>query len=151
MLIRTKAFGEVEIEENKIIVFNQGMIGYSELTEFSLIHSEKKDNRGGISWMQSIQDPAFALPVINPLDIMSEYNPVVNDELLEPLGDFEDEMLVLVTITVPKDLTKMCINLRAPLIINASTRKAIQVIVENDNFAIRYPIYDILQARKTGE
>lgn len=152
MLIKTKAFGEVEIDENKMIVFEKGMIGYPELTEFSLIHNEEMGNQGGIRWMQSIQEPSFALPVVNPLDIVTEYNPVVNDELLEPLGLFEEgDMLVLVTVTVPKELNKMSINLKAPLIINAATRKAIQVIVENDDFPIRYPIYEILQARKKGD
>lgn len=71
-----------------------------------------------------MQEPQFALPVVNPLVIMSEYNPQVEDELLKPLGNFEnDDMLVLVTVTVPSDLTKMSVNLQGPIVINAATKK----------------------------
>ncbi len=41
----------------------------------------------------------------------------------------------------------MSVNLKAPLIINADTRKASQVILEAD-YPVKYAIYDILQAAK---
>lgn len=97
-----------------------------------------------------MQEPQFALPVVNPLVIMSEYNPQVEDELLKPLGNFEnDDMLVLVTVTVPSDLTKMSVNLQGPIVINAATKKACQIIAEG--YDVKYPIYELLKSRKAGE
>jgi flagellar assembly factor FliW len=58
---------------------------------------------------------------------------------------------VLVTVTVPKEIEKMTVNLKGPIIINAETRKAIQVIVEGDENEVKFPIYAILKARKDGE
>ena len=58
---------------------------------------------------------------------------------------------MLVTVTVPSDLTKMTVNLKGPIVINAQTRRACQVIVEGDEYAVKYPIYDILKAGKAGE
>ncbi len=151
MRINTKIFGEIEIADDKIIHFPSGIIGFPELTDFALVHDEEK-GIGAIHWMQSVQEPAFAMPVIDPLMVCPDYNPEVDDELLKPLGGLiPDEILVLVTVTVPSDLTKMSVNLRGPLIVNAAEKKACQVIIEGEGYAIKYPIYDILNAKKAGE
>lgn len=151
MRINTKVFGEIEIADDKIIHFPSGIIGFPYLTDFALVHDEEK-GVGAIHWLQSVQEPAFAMPVMDPLIVQPEYNPEVNDELLEPIGKIEDEeLLVLVTVTVPSDLTKMTVNLRGPIIINAAEKKACQVIIEGDDHAVKFPIYDILNAKKAGE
>ena len=59
----------------------------------------------------------------------------------------EENLYVLVTVTVPTDIKKLSVNLKAPVIINVAERKAEQLIVEDD-FPVKYPIYDILQAKK---
>ena len=121
------------------------------MTDFALIHDEEK-GIGAIHWLQSVQEPAFAMPVMDPLLVCPEYNPELDDELLKPVGDLvSEDMLVLVTVTVPGDLTKMSVNLRGPFIINAAEKKACQVIIEGDAYAVKYPIYDILNAKKAGE
>lgn len=151
MRINTKIFGEIEIADDKIIRFPSGIIGFPELTDFALVHDEEK-GIGAIHWMQSVQEPAFAMPVIDPLIVCPDYNPEVDDELLRPLGELiPDEMLVLVTVTVPSDLTQMSVNLRGPLIVNAAEKKACQVIIEGEGYAVKYPVYDILNAKKAGE
>ncbi|MCH5275114.1 MAG: flagellar assembly protein FliW [Lachnospiraceae bacterium] len=152
MKVNTKIFGEVDIEDDKLIEFTGGIVGFPELTTFALIHDEEKGVNTGIRWLQSMQEPAFAMPVMDPLNVMSDYNPEVEDELLKDLGELNEEnLLVLVTVTVPSDLTKMSVNLKGPIIINAQTRKACQVIVEGDEYAVKYLIYDILKAGKAGE
>lgn len=151
MNIITKNFGEITIDDEKIIVFPAGIIGFPDLTDFALIHDEEK-GPGGIHWLQSMQEPAFAMPVMDPLTVKEDYNPQVDDEILKPIGELNpDETLVLVTVTVPSDLTKMTVNLKGPVVINALTRKAVQVIIEGDEYQVKFPIYDILKARKDGE
>lgn len=88
-----------------------------------------------------------------PLIVKPDYNPEIEDELLSQIGKLDpEEILVLVTVTVPSDLTKMSVNLRGPIIINAAEKKACQVIVEGEAYAVKYPIYDILNAgKKAGE
>lgn len=151
MKINTKVFGEVEIADDKIIHFPSGIVGFPELTEFTLLHDEEK-GAGSIHWLQSIQEPGFAMPVMDPLLVCTDYNPEVDDELLKPLGGLDpEEILVLVTVTVPSDLKKMSVNLRGPVIINAAAKKACQVIVEGEGYQVKYPVYEILSARKAGE
>lgn len=151
MRIKTKVFGEIEIAEDKIICFPSGIIGFPDLTKFTLIHDEDK-GIGAIHWLQSIQEPAFAMPIMDPLIVCPDYNPSVEDELLKPLGELKpEEMLVMVTVTIPSDLTKMTVNLRGPVIINAANRTACQVIVDGEEYQVKFPIYDILNAKKAGE
>ena len=53
-----------------------------------------------------------------------------------------------VSITVPSDLTKMTCNLKAPRIVNMDTMKGTQLIAGNEDYQVRFPIYDILDAKK---
>jgi flagellar assembly factor FliW len=153
MRINTKNFGEVEISDEKIICFVNGIVGFPDLKEFALIHDADREETSAVRWLQSLQEPAFAMPVMDPLAVVPDYNPQVEDELLKPLGELDpDQMLVLVTLTVPSDIKKMSINLRAPLVVQTESRKACQVIVDDEKYPVKYPIYDILQtAKKAGE
>ncbi|MCR5442045.1 MAG: flagellar assembly protein FliW [Lachnospiraceae bacterium] len=151
MLIKTKIFGEVEISDEKILTFEDGIIGFPDLKHFTLIHDEEKGNDAGIRYFQSIEEPGFAMPVMNPLMVCETYNPQVSEELLSDLGNLSDEnIVVLVTVTVPNDLTKMTVNLQGPIIINSDEKKGAQIIVEGNDYPVRFPIYDILKARKEG-
>ncbi len=152
MKVNTKIFGEVDILEERMITFTGGIIGFPDLKQFALIYDADRGTDSGIRWLQSIQEPGFAMPVMDPLVVCPDYNPEVEDELLQELGELNsDNLLVLVTVTVPSDITKMTVNLKGPIIINSGSRKACQVIVEGDTYAVKFPIYDILQANKGGE
>ena len=151
MQILTKLFGEITIDDDKIIHFPNGIIGFPDLTEFTLVHDEEKSAES-IHWLQSLQEPAFAMPVMDPLIVCPDYNPEADDELLDILGKIvPEELLVLVTVTVPKDLTQMSVNLKGPIVINAAEKKALQIIVEGDEYQVKFPIYDILNQKKAGE
>ena len=151
MQIKTKVIGENIIDDDNIIHFPNGIIGFPDLTEFTLIHDEEKGT-DSIHWLQSLQEPAFAMPVMDPLIVCPDYNPEADDELFNVLGEIKpDELLVLVTVTVPHDLTKMTVNLKGPIIINVSEKRALQIIVEGDTYQVKFPIYDILNQKKAGE
>lgn len=145
MKITTKIFGEIEVNEEKVICFDEGIIGFPELNRFMLIHDVEKEKKT-VSWLQSLDEPAFAMPVVDPLAVDPEYNPMVEDELLKPLGDMVDtDVLVLVTMTVPKDVKKATVNLKAPIVINSNNLKACQIILEDDKYLVKHPIYEALK------
>ena len=152
MKVNTRIFGEVDIEEAKLITFEGGIIGFPDMKKFALIYDSEKGVNAGIRYLQSMDEPTFAMPVMDPLSVCEDYNPEVEDELLAKLGDLdENNLLVMTTVTVPKDIKEMSVNLMGPIIINTDTRKACHVIVDGDKYPVKYPIYDILQARKAGE
>lgn len=152
MIINTRIFGEIEVEDSKIITFANGIVGFPDLTEFALVHNEEKGKNSNVKWLQSIQEPSFALPVIDPLAVFPEYNPEVDDDLLKPLGNIDpEEILVLVTLTVPKVIEEMSVNLKAPIVISAKNKKACQVIAEGNDYSVKYKIYHILEAFKNAK
>ena len=149
MIVKTKIFGEIEVDESRFITFEEGILGFPDLKRFMLIHDEESGSSKLISWMQSIDEPAFAMPVLDPLKVCPDYNPEVEDELLNSLGDVQGEdILVLATVTVPPEIEKMTANLRAPFIINANNLKACQIILEDEKYLIKYPIYEVLKGNK---
>ncbi len=149
MKVTTRVFGEIDIADDKIIHFQGGIVGFPDLTDFALVHDAEKEGDTPIRWMQSLHEPNFAMPVMDPLAVCPDYNPVVEDELLKPIGELNPEsVLVLVTLTVPKDIKKMSVNLQAPFVINADEKKACQIIVDSDKYPVRFPIYDIIKKDK---
>lgn len=152
MNINTRIFGEIEIADEKIIIFEKGIIGFPEMRRFALLHNEEKGKDAGIRFLQSIDEPGFAMPVMDPLIVKPDYDPEVDDELLASVGELsQDNILVLVTATIPSDLTKMSVNLQGPIVINVDEHKACQIIVDGSLYPVKFPIYDILQSRKAGE
>ncbi len=149
MLIQTKYFGEIDLTEEKIITLDRGLFGFEEFKKYTILYDCEKEGGSNISWFQSVDEPTLALPVINPLLVKEDYNPVVEDELLSGIGEItEENLVILLTMTVPADIKEMSVNLKAPIIINADTRKGAQLIVENQDYEVKYKIYDLLKEKK---
>lgn len=154
MKVNTRIFGEVDVAEEKLLTFDNGIIGLENMKRFVLLYDSEKGEGDTITWLQSIDDADFAMPVINPYMVKQDYNPMVEDEMLVSLGELNPEdLMVFTTIKVPADITQMTVNFKAPIIIHAKTRKGCQIIAENDDYLVRQPIYDTLMASKerTGE
>ena len=148
MLVQTKFFGEIDLPEEKIVTLERGLIGLEQYKKYTILYDCEKEE-ANISWFQSVEEPTLALPVIKPWLVKEDYDPVVEDELLTGLGDLtEENLVILLTMTVPEDIKQMSVNLMAPIIINADTRKGTQIVVENVDYEVKYKIYDILQAKK---
>jgi len=153
MKAKTRLFGEIEIEDEKIIQIDQGIIGFPELRHFTLIFDADREEKSVIMWMQSMDDGDIAIPAAVPADLLPDYNPTVDNELLESLGTLTPEnTYVLVTVTVPRNIEDISVNLKAQIVINTDTNKGCQLIVEDD-YAVRYKIYDLIKdgKKKVGE
>jgi len=150
MQINTKWFGTVEIDDAKVITFEKGLIGFEDCTRFAIVYETEDKKEKPIMWLQSLDEQALALPIIKPEYIVDEYAPDVEDELVYKLGENvkSDDLMIFVTMTVPSDLTKMTCNLKAPIIINTATMKAVQAVAANEDYVVRFPVYNLLKERK---
>lgn len=149
MRFMTKHFGEIELGEDKLLTFENGIMGFENFKKYTILFDIESGEKPIISWIQSVEEPELAIPVINPLLIKEDYNPTVEDELLTSLGELTDEnLVVLLSLTVSSDITKMTSNLKAPFIINADTKKGCQVIVENSDYPVKYNVYDMVEKMK---
>ena len=141
MQINTKWFGTVEIDDAKVITFEKGLIGFEDCSRFAIVYETEDKKEKPIMWLQSLDEQALALPIIKPEYIVDEY---------APLGENvkSDDLMIFVTMTVPSDLTKMTCNLKAPIIINTATMKAVQAVAANEDYVVRFPVYNLLKERK---
>ncbi len=148
MQITTELFGDITVDDNKVITFEEGIIGFGELKRFTLIIDEDNTDARKIFWLQSLDEGSFAMPIVDPFAIFDDYNPVVEDEWFNGLGEHtEEDLLVFLAMTVPEEVEQMTVNQKAPIIINTNTNKACQIIVDGDEYQIRCPIYELLKSK----
>ncbi len=151
MLAETRYFGTIDLDENRVILFERGIMGFEGYKKWALLYDIESEGENNISWLQSLEEANLALPVISPFCLVEEYAPIVEDELLESLGKFADEdLMVLLALTVPADVKKTTANMKAPFIINPDTAKGIQVIAENEDYPVRFQVYEAVQQRKAA-
>ncbi len=150
MFIETERFGSFEMEDRKSIEFSSGLPGFEDLHKFIII---KINETQPVYWLQSTENKYIALPVIIPFEIIDEYAVQIRDDELEELQIAnQDELLVMNVVVIPADITKMTVNLAAPIVINAKLGLAKQLIIDAKELPIRFPIYDALvKARKGGK
>ena len=139
MKVDSRYFGEVEIEDSKIIHFEQGIFGFEENKDYTILYDNEGEEQPFFSWLQCVTEKALAFPIVNPFRVKEDYNPIVEDALLDAIGTCETEdLLVFLLATVPGDVKKTSVNMKAPLIINAANRQGIQLIVENEDYEIKH-------------
>jgi flagellar assembly factor FliW len=150
--IATRHFGNVEIDENKIMIFKEGIFGFEDQKEFIVLYDGEEDDNP-FAWLQAIKDKDICLPMVNPMAWYPSYSPDVDDEKLASIGDLDETALDVYTIVViPDDIKDMTTNLRAPIIFNKETRNGIQVIVKDDEYDIKHNLYEQLEKlKKAGE
>ena len=143
MKVDTKYFGEIEVAYDKIIHFENGIMGFEEYKDFTLLYDIEAEKRPFFSWLQCVTEKGLEFPVVNPLNVIKDYDPVVEEALLEPLGELKDEDIVLLVLaTIPKDVKETSVNMKAPIIVNAANGKAIQVILEKGDYKIKHRIIE---------
>ncbi len=149
MKAMTRLFGEIDIDEGKIITLERGMIGFPDLQRFALIYDEEKGLKASsVMWLQSMDDTQVAFPVMQPNQIKPDYNPMVSDEMLIPLGELNEEnTYVLVTLTAMPKKEDTTVNLKAPIVINTETKRGCQLIVDDD-YPVKFKIYEALKEKK---
>jgi flagellar assembly factor FliW len=142
----TKLFGKVNLDDGKVLEFPEGILGFPELKKFALIYDNEKNTAGGFNFLVSVDEPAFMMPVVPALVVEPGYSPKFTENIEGSIGTLtEENALVLVTMTIPADVTRMTVNLNAPIVINVDTNKGIQSVVANDDYDVKYPIYDKLK------
>lgn len=149
MLVKTKYFGEIDLDEQKVVNFEYGMMGFEKFKKYALLYDITKDQNTTISWLQSLEEVDLAFPVISPFCVDDQYDLTVREEYLETLGTFEtQDLVVLLTVTVPETIEQMTANFKAPIIINIAAGKGCQAIAENPSYQVKQKIYEKLKQRK---
>ena len=121
-------FGECTYASSDVIAFPWGIPGFAGLTSWLAL---MLDSQPGFVWLQSLDDPAVALPAANPWAIFEGYDPKLPTYAFVSL-DVRDaaEFTLLCVVVAPPGGAPMTMNLAAPIVVNLRTRNARQVLCD---------------------
>ncbi len=145
MIIQTSRFGQVQLNNEDIITFSEGLLGFQDLRTFVLLDDPNDDI---FAWLQSCESPAIAFPVLEP-ELFSETHKInlsKSDLEILQMPDSKKARAFCI-VTIPDDPTMMTANMKAPIVVNVEKKRARQCVLQDNHLAIREPIFTKLQAR----
>ena len=132
--------GELEYEDNEIILVAKGLLGFEHLTEYLLINFEETLP---FEWLVSVKEPMIAFPLIDPSLVEQDYTIELNKESVDAKLLRHPENNVVYSIVNFSD-HKPTLNLRGPIIINKKEKFGMQLVLNDEKYAFRQP-FDIVQ------
>ena len=139
MQIDTIRFGLVDVDESKLLEFDDGIPGLEEYRKYALLQFEESYP---IIWLQSVDDGVICLPVMDTFSVLPGYVFDLDDSDVKDLQlKGPEELYVVTVLVIPEDIQGMTANLAAPIIINTALGKAKQVMLGGGDYNIRAPIF----------
>ena len=138
--VSTARFGEIEIEEEKVIQFSAGIPAFEEEQEFVII---PYDEESPFVFLQSLQTAELAFLMTSPFVFFPEYQFEIDDDSIEVLGIKKEEDLLIYTLLtlLGKDIKQMTANLLAPIVINQQNHQAKQIILEKSEYKTKHLLF----------
>ncbi|GAB6188795.1 hypothetical protein JCM30566_05340 [Marinitoga arctica] len=133
--------GEIEVDDNEIILFEEGIPGFEHLKKFVILTLKETYP---IMWLLSLEDELVSLPIIEPKLIKVDYQVQISEKIVNKLGvENSEDAAVFAVMTIPHENPENAtVNLKAPLIISKKTNKGIQFILENAEYETKHNIKD---------
>ena len=139
MNVETTRFGTVDVDENRIITFPAGLLGFTSFTRYALL---QPDDDAAFFWLQSIDSPELAFVVTDPSMWMQDYQVPIRREQMDELGlDKLESAQVFVILN--KHERALTANLQGPLIVNVVTRNAMQLVLADKRWTTRHEIVQL--------
>lgn len=146
MILNTKRFGKIEIDNNQMIVFESPILGFEDFQKYILLQSEEKTSP--FEFLQSAEDEDLSFIVTDPFVFFPQYEFHLEPHWLEALAitnESDITIMVIVTVRSPDDIS--C-NLKAPVVINKSNHSAAQIVLEHGGYTTQQPL---LREKKGAE
>jgi flagellar assembly factor FliW len=135
MRLFTNRFGELNFSEKEVITFKEGILGLENLTRYLVL---KPSESHPLAWIQSLEEPEIALPVISNQFINLKYE-LDLDPRSEKELEFErrEQLEAYFVVYAGKKLSTSQVNLVAPILINPASRLGKQVVQEKKQYSSR--------------
>ncbi|WP_232524922.1 flagellar assembly protein FliW [Nocardioides mangrovicus] len=116
----------------------QPMPGFPAARQFALV---QLDEGSPACDLRAVDDPDARFLVVPPDVFFPGYEPVIDDATVERLGiDSAEDVLVLVVVNVGGSLAESTANLRAPVVVNTTTRLVQQVVLDDVDLSLTTPL-----------
>lgn len=138
MKISTTRFGEIEVEQEHIFCFPQGIPGFEHIHEYLFIQNPEDLP---FCYMQSVTQADLAFIVTDPFVFYPDYDFEIPEESVGELELSEPrDVKVWSIVTVQGKLENATINLSAPVVLNMNTNKGKQIILNHSPYKTRHPL-----------
>jgi flagellar assembly factor FliW len=136
MNIETAHFGNVEVDDSRVVTFPSGLLGFSSYRKFVLL---QPDDDGVFYWLQSVESPDLSFVVTDPALWIADFKANIRREQMAELKMNEvDDAQVLVTVNKRDDV--LTANLQGPLVINVANCTAMQLVLAEKRWTTRHEI-----------
>lgn len=139
MLLDTTRFGTIEIEDDRLITFPNGLLGFGSYKQFVMF---EQTDESYFWWLQSVDAPDLAFVVTDPSMFVPTYRVPMKQDQMQEIGleSFDNAQTLVI---VNKHETTLTGNLQGPLIINVNTRQGAQLVLSDRRFTTRVPLVDV--------
>ncbi|GHT00473.1 flagellar assembly factor FliW [Synergistales bacterium] len=137
--VTSSRFGEISYTEEDVLFFPRGLPAFEKNHNWILAGEEDS----AIKWLQNIEEGDLALPVTTPDAVMPDYNARIPEDDLNLVGSIDpQDLALLIVASIPDSAPwNMTANLRAPILINMKSHKAVQVIALNEEYPIHHVVF----------
>ena len=140
MKINSAKLGEIEYSEDDVITLRSPLLGFPDLQDFLIISD---DNSYPFLWFQSVEDADICFILIETNTFFKDYNPDIPKRELKVIAiSDKKEMKLFSIVVVPTDPKLSTANLRAPLVVNFEKKLAKQIILDDDAYKIKMPLFE---------
>lgn len=140
LVLESFHYGKIVYDKSEIIKFDKGLLGFEDLKNF--IVREIEENKS-FKLLHSLEDSQIAFVVINPFEFKSNYEIDIEEDILERLNiKNESAVMILNTVTLSNDPSKITTNLRAPIVVNVLNKMAEQVILKTEDYKIKHSLME---------
>jgi flagellar assembly factor FliW len=148
MKVETTRFGTIQVDEKKIVRFTQPILGFSDCQRYIIIEGP---GEGKIWWLQSCDKPDLAFIVMDPLQVMPDYEVRLDASEVEDLRlETAEEARLLTIVVVPEDRSKVRTNLKAPIVYNPKTNLAKQVVLHESDYPVQHYLTEAAEQAPVG-
>ena len=139
MIAQSTRLGELDVPDEQILEFPQGILGFPVEKRFALMEYKPASP---FYFLQSLADPDLMFLMINPFAFFNDYEFAMDDALMGEIGVTADNPPTVFNIVTVKDkLANMTVNLAGPVLVNLRDGKAAQWVIEKTQFPTRYPLF----------
>jgi len=139
MKIDSSRFGEIEVEDARLITFPKGLLGFPKYTRYVLIEAGQDSY---FWWLQSVEVPDLAFVVTDPSLFVPTYKVPIRPEQMDAMGiETLDDAQVLVIVN--KRGETLTGNLQGPLVVNVGQRVGEQMVLSDRRFTTRVPLVEV--------
>jgi flagellar assembly factor FliW len=141
MKVNTSRFGVVEVSDTDVMEFSDGLLGFEHLKHFFIVDPADETL---ILWLQSSDLPDVAFPILEPKLFKGDYKVRLSANELRTLridATNKKDTLVYCILTIPAEVSAMTANLKAPIVINTASRQARQVVLQENEYSVKFSMY----------